>query len=82
MCLIPQLSYFLFFIFFAPEYNIVQQCSVTHVCHTSDIYHTCHKYHYHVSLDIKYVIGGILRTVDAKSGQNSTAHISGLAWPI
>jgi hypothetical protein len=45
---------------------IVSQCDTCHVCHTSDI---CHKYHYHVSIDIKYVIAGLF-TIYIFNGQN------------
>jgi hypothetical protein len=40
----------------------MSQCDPSHMCHTVDIRHTCHKYYCHVPLGIKCVIGGCLVT--------------------
>jgi hypothetical protein len=45
-----------------PECHIWSQCDTCHVCLTWYIFHTCHKYYCHVSLDIKCVIAKLLVT--------------------
>jgi hypothetical protein len=66
ICLIPQLSDLSFlwhyFTFCDKVSYCFCHCDTCHVCHSWDICDTRPKYHYHVSLDIKCVIVGLLLT--------------------